>query len=180
MRSSLPLALLLVAGCASTPPEPPGPHEQYVSCTLIGCTTGMTLLMTADISREQLQASTLTICRNDVCYPTRLAGLRAGMQWPEPVGRLGKPTMELQVQSLEEGVQGLLIYYLSNDDDGWKDGDVFVVTLKGGDGRSIVNFRGTARYQTVQPNGPLCDGTCHVAVFIEAGGDWPNRPRPVQ
>ncbi|MCY1039809.1 hypothetical protein OV208_00655 [Corallococcus sp. bb12-1] len=140
----------------------------------------MTMLLALKISRPQLQSSKLTVCRNDECYPTRLEGLSSRpstfMQWPMPVGMKGKPTMELIAKSLEGGDEGLNIFYNLNDDEASRDGDVYRVTLEGGDGRIITNIERTAKYQAFQPNGPDCGPPCHGVAFIEAGGDFENRP----
>ncbi|MBN8465150.1 hypothetical protein JYJ95_01395 [Corallococcus exiguus] len=172
MRLTLHLAALLLTGCASpnlaVPEPPPPPPGTTRTCTLIGCGSGMTLDLPVDATLAQLRAGAFTMCRNGSCFRSRLEGFRPDreqgflqLKMPKEAGRF--PLMELSTKPLPTGGTEVRVSY-GTDPEMLKQGDIYRVTFQAVDGRTLGEFRGTAQYQKVEPNGPDC-GTCYHVYF---------------
>ena len=132
-------------------------------CTLIGCGPTGSWRMPLDVPFEQIQASTLSVCKNGECTEIALAELEE----PEAPGS-GK--------GVSAAMKGLMIT-LWNDESSlvlevqWQnppslaDGDVYDLTLTDASGMAIATISETVDYVESYPNGPECDVTpCRRAV----------------
>ncbi|HEX5747007.1 MAG TPA: hypothetical protein VFZ09_12245 [Archangium sp.] len=139
-------------------------------CTLIGCESGFWLKVPVNLHFEQLRASTVTVCRNALCYSSSLATLAEPsgpdsgnrVTFPDPAQRdtLHTPLIHAEVRRAASGGYQLHVSYSPWASGELRNGDVYDVTLTDKRGRKPLKVHETVSYEVNQPNGPECPSTC--------------------
>ncbi|WP_164020507.1 hypothetical protein [Pyxidicoccus trucidator] len=170
-RLGLCMALLALAACQEmddfgTPQGQP--------CTLIGCGAAMSMTRHVDASLDELRSSTMTLCRNEVCYTLSFAGFSE----PDERGNIthnrvyfpmhgewreGTPLYDASVHSAPGGGFELHISFTAWSAAELKDGDVYAVSVVTSAGRNLIDVRRAVTYLESQPNGPKCGPPCRTS-----------------
>jgi hypothetical protein len=155
----LVLVVALAAGCGGGTAD-----HGTVTCTQIGCISG--LFVTArdvPLGLQQIQASTLAVCRNGTCLASSLAAWDGTMPF---VFRDPAQTASVEVKIFDEaGGARFEIAYSPGVEGPLPDGDLYDVTLTAADGTRPIDLEHHAvTYSRNQPNGPSCAPVCYDAV----------------
>jgi hypothetical protein len=166
MRTLCRIVLVLlpiVAGCGG------GSTDRGQTCTQIGCFSGF-FVSAPHIALDlpQIQASSLTVCRNGAC----LTGSFSTWDGTQPLDFPAAPRDPAHPEFVrvsvfdEAGGARFEISYSIGSNDPLQDGDVYDVTLTAGDGSTPISTHQTVTYARNQPNGPSCAPTCYDA-FVQ-------------
>lgn len=172
------LSLLLTAACGNIAEfieQEPGPGDVGRRCTLAACTSGFTLRVPLTVSFQVLRASTVSVCRNTVCYTSSLATLEE-THYPETIRAVrisdpsqhdpqNTPLIEFLAERLANGGYRLHFSYEQGSSENLRNGDVYDVTVTDEHGTKLVDEHETISYDAFQPNGPECSPTCWVATI---------------
>lgn len=169
------LSLLLTACFYADFFDGPGPDDSGRMCTLVGCFSSFTLKAPLTVSFEVLRASTVSVCRNGVCYSSSLATLQeshppdtsGSVRFPDLSQRdmLHTPLIQVLAERLASGGYQLQFSYEPWFTEEFHDGDVYDVTVTDEHGARFVDVHETVSYELFQPNGPECGPTCGRATI---------------
>jgi hypothetical protein len=155
-------------------------------CSLVGCEDGAQISVHLGLAPKDLVGSTFTVCRNGVCSSGVLTPYDAGPAYANYLGGIflngalfehdldfrdepdGGEEADFEVQSDFELEPDGAVATLANGAlarPSIQDGDVYEVKIVASNGTTIFDATHTATYATLQPNGPDCDPTCHIATI---------------
>ena len=134
-------------------------------CTAQGCGTPVTLHSKIPaVTVQELQSSTLRVCRNQVCFESSLAAWQSAEGAGTPIPSFPDPS---QRDTLHTPIIGAYVFTgagefrLQINYTPWltaelQDGDTYDVTLTASDGTKLVDSHQTVRYVISHPNGKDC------------------------
>jgi hypothetical protein len=163
------LILTLSLGCGG---GGQGNPPSYL-CTLVGCSPSLTLRSgTLAVTEQQIQGSTIRVCRNQVCFDSTFAGWQPPPEgggsgigdFPDVSQRdtLHTPLINAVVWRQADGFRVDVSYraWLTTD---VRDGDVYDVTITMNDGNKLIDSHQSVSYVISHPNGEHCGPECHTA-----------------
>jgi hypothetical protein len=154
------LALFAPSGCGSG------------GCTTVGCAPALTLkFQPSDLSVAQIQEASIKVCRNQECFKSSFASWKPGepntgtaIVFPNSEARdtLHTPIITAAFSRETSGFR-LVVSYVPYSTDDSHNGDVYTVTLTGGDGSTLLEAQKTVNYIVSFPNGSPSCGECRTA-----------------
>jgi hypothetical protein len=155
----------------------PGCRALDKSCTVMGCTSGATIVAHVPASQAAVEAATITFCLNGTCTTGTSAedgGASSGagpvlVTLPGPLP--GTATIASEGNgwtSVSVQFEGFFTAADASDTNVQPftavSGDRYALTITGADGAKLLDFNRAAHYSDFYPNGKDCDQTpCEVA-----------------
>jgi hypothetical protein len=152
MRMHRVVSLLMLAGCGG------GGCDTGKDCGVVGCGPALTLRSTTlPLTASEIQASSVTVCRNGECYSRSFAST-------VPQRDATHAPLILVSWSLEDTGYRIEVIYMTWSWNDPRDGDRYDVTVTGGDGNDILEAHKTVTYTVSYPNGASCGPPCRTYV----------------
>jgi hypothetical protein len=136
------------------------------TCSTVGCDANVTIITDLSMTFEQLQKSTISVCRNDVCLMGSFSTLNArpapGTGVIIPISADANAHASVIVSLPASGIGlSLDVYWNSVDPTQLQNGDVYRLVVLDEAGLMQVSIQETVpQYEESHPNGPDCAPTC--------------------
>jgi hypothetical protein len=170
-------ALVAVVSCTSDEDDSQA-CEDPSAC---GPTATIKLDLPPTLSFGDLEPSTITVCRNDLCFSGAFASINAPPSPNTGVGIAIASAVDGGVDGSAQGTGASALLMATQTGTFWlqvfwplglggapADGDQYKVTVVDGTGMDVITpFEKAATYDTSQPFGKECPTTCQNVVFDE-------------
>jgi len=154
MRNVL-LAFAMLLGTTSCSNDP----ER--SCTLLTCTSGVSLKTTTTLTHDQLLTAVITVCRNDGCSSGKPTDIPTGPTDLQGVAMEGPVATTVQLAEPSKGTYSVSVSF-AIDDQTAKDGDYYEIRI---DKDAAAKLSGNVKYTEITPNGADCPPDCRTATL---------------
>jgi len=154
MRNVLILLGVMVgaASCSNDPER---------ECTLLACTSGVSLKTSTTLSHDDLLNAVITACRNEGCSAGKPTDIPTGPTDLQGVTLQGPVATKVQLAKPSNGTYSVTVNF-AIDDQTAKDGDTYEVRI---DKDDKAKLSGPVKYAVFAPNGADCPPVCRNATL---------------
>lgn len=133
-------------------------------CGLVACSNTASIATYVNLSRDQMAAATLAVCRNDVCSSGRLSTVPSAPGDSLQFSLSGSLSAQGTIAS-PDAAKGYRVQVDVNLDGlDLANGDTYTIRVSP-DGGAAISVSGSATYSESQPNGTDCPPICRTAVI---------------